>query len=242
MLHTLLRRFALGASLPRATVSFRPIASLSNNRLRTQIETCPWSFSSFVRGLITTQTTPNPNSLKFFAETQLVAAGSFDFPSSKTAEKSPLAKRLFRVTGVTGVFISNDFVTVTKIEDVSWQSIKPDIFSAISSFTESGKPAIEDGLQNDAIHQDSNDEVVQLILELLDTRIRPSVQEDGGDIVFKKFEDGIVYLKLMGSCSGCPSSLSTLKNGIENMLMHYVPEVEEVREAPPEDKDPIAQQ
>eukprot|EP00002_Diphylleia_rotans_P021581 TRINITY_DN4199_c0_g1_i1.p1 TRINITY_DN4199_c0_g1~~TRINITY_DN4199_c0_g1_i1.p1 ORF type:complete len:260 (-),score=72.48 TRINITY_DN4199_c0_g1_i1:8-787(-) len=184
----------------------------------------------FVRTFISTQKTPNPNSLKFLTGKTLTEKGPFDFQSASKASHSPIANRIFRVGGITGVFISNDYVTVTKQEDVDWSIIKPDIFAAIMDFLSSGQSAIDEKALTDSKDDSPQSETVQLILELLETRIRPSVQEDGGDIQFKKFENGVVYLRMMGSCSGCPSSSLTLKSGIENMLRHYVPEVQEVKE------------
>eukprot|EP00002_Diphylleia_rotans_P033945 TRINITY_DN7266_c0_g1_i1.p1 TRINITY_DN7266_c0_g1~~TRINITY_DN7266_c0_g1_i1.p1 ORF type:complete len:274 (+),score=65.57 TRINITY_DN7266_c0_g1_i1:61-882(+) len=190
---------------------------------------------------ISTQTTPNPNSLKFFVDKTLVDSGSYDFMNAETAKQSPLAALIFQIPGVSRVFISSNFVTVSKAEDVLWHDVKADISEAIEEFSKTNQTAVDPKLHSSALHEipsDSNvGEVAEMIMEILDTKVRPSVQDDGGDVLFKKFEDGVVYLKLMGSCSGCPSSLSTLKGGIESMLLHYVPEVKEVREAPPDEED-----
>lgn len=176
------------------------------------------------------QETPNPNSLKFLPGRSVLETGTADFSNRKAAQRSPLAKMLFKIKGVRGVFYGGDFITVTKEDDeVDWQILKPDIFAAIMDFFASEQPIISKDMEEVVAESDANDdETVAMIKELLDTRIRPTVQEDGGDIIYKGFEDGIVKLKLQGSCSSCPSSIVTLKNGIQNMLQFYVPEVLEV--------------
>ncbi|XP_027111339.1 nifU-like protein 4, mitochondrial [Coffea eugenioides] len=193
---------------------------------------------------IQTQATPNPLSLMFFPGKPVMEGGSADFPNARAAMNSPLAKALFGIDGITRVFFGSDFVTVTKSEDASWEFLKPEIFAAIMDFSTSGKPLIMDSNSLDstdtAIHEDDS-ETVAMIKELLETRIRPAVQDDGGDIEYRGFvpETGIVRLKMQGACSGCPSSSVTLKSGIENMLMHYVPEVKGVeQELDTEDEDP----
>uniref|UniRef100_A0A251UB22 Putative NFU1-like protein n=1 Tax=Helianthus annuus TaxID=4232 RepID=A0A251UB22_HELAN len=179
---------------------------------------------------IETQSTPNPLSLMFYPGKPVMEVGSADFPNARTAMGSPLAKTLYEVDGITRVFFGSDFVTVTKSEDVSWDLLKPEIFAAIMEFYSSGKPLFLDSATSastdTAIHEDDS-ETVAMIKELLETRIRPAVQDDGGDIEYIGFdpESGVVKLKMQGACSGCPSSSVTLKSGIENMLMHYVPEV-----------------
>ena len=155
--------------------------------------------------------------------------------------KSPLAKRLFRIDGVTGVFLGKDFITVTKSKGMVWQSLKPDVFSTIMDFYAEGLEAVRAGADvgaSDTTIHDDDDEVVAMVKELLETRIRPAVQEDGGDIFYVRFDEdtGIVWLRLAGSCSGCPSSSVTLKNGVENMLMHYIPEVTGVQAVEEEDE------
>ncbi|KAK2173728.1 hypothetical protein NP493_851g01025 [Ridgeia piscesae] len=179
---------------------------------------------------IQTQDTPNPNSLKFIPGTPVLESGTADFPNMKVAKTSPLAKSLFRVEGVSGVFFGTDFITVTKgSDDVCWSVLKPDVFAAIMDFFASGQPVLTaDPASVEEETYDDEDETVSLIRELLDTRIRPTVQEDGGDIIFMGFEDGIVKLKMQGSCTGCPSSTVTLKSGVQNMLQFYIPEVVEV--------------
>jgi Fe-S cluster biogenesis protein NfuA len=156
---------------------------------------------------------------------------SADFPSAESAGRSPLASALFDIEGVRGVFFGGDFVTVTKADGRDWQFLKPAILAAIMEHFTSGQPLFAAGAQSDAATSGEEDEVVAQIKELLETRVRPAVAQDGGDIVFRDFEDGVVYLHLQGSCSGCPSSTATLKAGIENLLRHYIPEVREVRAA-----------
>jgi len=191
---------------------------------------------------IQTQPTPNPLSLMFVPGKPVMESGSYEFTSPRAAMVSPLAKKLFAIDGITGVFLGSDFITVTKTEDLNWPVLKPDIFAAIMDFYSSGEPLFTDqetlAASDTAIHED-DDEVVAMIKELLETRIRPAVQEDGGDIVYRGFDpdSGTVTLKMVGACSGCPSSSVTLKSGIENMLMHYIPEVKQVIEAPPDEAD-----
>lgn len=185
---------------------------------------------------IQTQPTPNPQSLMFVPGKTVMEAGTYEFANARAAMVSPLAKRLFSIDGVTGVFLGSDFITVTKQEAYTWQVLKPDVFAAIMDHFASGEPIFTDAdtlaHSDTAIHPD-DDEVVAMIKELLETRVRPAVKEDGGDIVYKGFdaETGTLTLKMMGACSGCPSSSITLKSGIENMLMHYIPEVKQVIEA-----------
>lgn len=182
---------------------------------------------------IQTEATPNPASLKFLPGRSVLGHGTLELRSIKEAENAPLAQRLFEVDGVSGVFLGSDFVTVTK-EKGEWAHMKPAILGAIMDHYMSGVPAILDGVQVDGEDADeffgSEDaEIVGTIKELLDTRVRPAVANDGGDITFRGFKDGVVFLNMKGSCSGCPSSTATLKNGIENLLKHFVPEVTEVR-------------
>ncbi|XP_012231761.1 NFU1 iron-sulfur cluster scaffold homolog, mitochondrial-like [Linepithema humile] len=178
---------------------------------------------------IQTQDTPNPNSLKFIPGVPVLGEGrTKDFPSAKDAFCSPLAKMLFRVEGVKAVFFGPDFITITKLdEDVEWKLLKPEVFANIMDFFASGLPIMDETSQPAADTQINaeDDEIVQMIKELLDTRIRPTVQEDGGDIVFMGFEEGVVKLKMQGSCTNCPSSVVTLRNGVQNMMQFYIPEV-----------------
>ena len=181
---------------------------------------------------IQTESTPNPATLKFLPGQTVLEAGTADFPSRDTAAKSPLAERIFAVEGVEGVFLGNDFVTVTKAEGVDWDHIKPSVLGAVMEHFQSGQPVITgEGptASGHAEHDGEDAEVVGQIKELLDSRVRPAVAQDGGDITFHGFERGVVYLHMQGACAGCPSSTLTLKMGIENLLRHYIPEVTEVR-------------
>lgn len=175
------------------------------------------------------QETPNPNSVKFLPGKVVLPQGTMDFPTASVASSSPLAKRLFQIKGVKSVFFGGDFITVTKSDDnLEWSVLKPDIFAAVMDFFASGQPLVQEGFDRDAgaaQGSEGEDETVAMIRELLDTRIRPTVQEDGGDVIFMGFDDGVVKLKLQGSCTSCPSSIVTLKNGVQNMLQFYVPEV-----------------
>ncbi len=181
---------------------------------------------------IQTESTPNPATLKFLPGQTVLDIGTADFPSVEAAATSPLAARIFGVAGVTGVFFGTDFVTVTKADDTDWSHIKPAILGAIMEHYQSGA-AIMDGearaAGGHAEHTGEDSEIVAQIKELLDTRVRPAVAQDGGDITFHGFDRGIVYLHMQGACAGCPSSTLTLKMGIENLLRHYIPEVTEVR-------------
>jgi len=185
----------------------------------------------FVRSMfIQTQDTPNPQSLKFLPGcTVLEGGGTYDIPSLTAAKGSPLAKLLFRIEGVKGVFFGKDFITVTKHDDdaYEWKIMKPEIFATIMDFFTSGLPIINADVETLGATEiyDDDDDTVAMIKELLDTRIRPTVQEDGGDIVYMGFDDGVVKLKMQGSCTSCPSSIVTLKNGVQNMLQFYIPEV-----------------
>jgi len=177
---------------------------------------------------IQTEETPNPATLKFLPGRTVMESGSADFTNPNDLSRSPLAQRLFKVDGVTGVFLGADFITVTKGGDKEWYLLKPAVLGAIMEhFAAGAEVYIADG--TDAVSDEEDDEVVAQIKELLDTRVRPAVAQDGGDIVFHGFEDGIVHLHMQGACAGCPSSTATLKMGIENMLRHYIPEVNEVR-------------
>ncbi len=175
--------------------------------------------------MIYTEITPNPATLKFVTQKILLPKGSSDFPTLEAAQQSPLAKQVFELAFVTSVFISANYVTVTKGSDATWESAIPPIKKAIAAFLETGQPAIL-GL-DDATEEvvGDEDETVQRIKQLLDDNIRPAVAMDGGDVIFDSFIDGIVRLKMQGSCSGCPSSAMTLKMGIEGLLTRMVPGV-----------------
>lgn len=181
---------------------------------------------------IQTEGTPNPATLKFLPGQTVMELGTADFPTAQAATTSPLAQRLFAVSGTTGVFFGTDFVTVTKADDIEWDHIKPALLGAIMEHFQSGQPVIADGAMQaggHADHDEADEAVVGQIKELLDTRVRPAVAQDGGDITFHGFDRGVVYLQMQGACAGCPSSTMTLKMGIENLLRHYIPEVVEVR-------------
>jgi Fe-S cluster biogenesis protein NfuA len=189
---------------------------------------------------IETETTPNPATLKFLPGQQVMLAGTRDFTSDEEAAASPLADALFSLGDVTGVFYGRDFISVTAGPGVDWSMLKPQVVAMLLDHFVSGAPLFiesagngiavpgdDEGLGDDA----GTEEIVEQIKELLETRIRPAVANDGGDIVYRGFREGVVYLTMQGACSGCPSSTATLKNGIESLLKHYVPEVSEVRAA-----------
>ena len=181
---------------------------------------------------IQTEITPNPMTLKFIPGRVVMEKGTAFFPSKEKTLNSPFAKRLFKVDGVEGVFFGADFITITKNQDSEWDLIKPMILGAITDhYSSNDSIIIKKNKKNNELKDSKNldSEIVKQIKELIETRVRPAVAMDGGDIVFENYENGIVYLHMQGSCAGCPSSMATLKNGIENMLKHYVPEVTEVR-------------
>lgn len=176
---------------------------------------------------IQTENTPNPNTLKFLPGRDVMGQGTADFADEASAQRSPLATRLFVIEGVGRVFFGADFITVGKTEASDWTVLKPQVLAAIMDHYTSGAALLSDEARAAAVSEDDS-EVVAQIKELIDTRVRPAVANDGGDIIFRNFEDGVVYLHMQGSCSGCPSSTATLKHGIENMLRYYVPEVQAV--------------
>ena len=180
---------------------------------------------------IQTEQTPNPATLKFLPGCAVMGSGTANFPDRESAWRSPLAERLFQLPEVGGVFLGGDFITVTKNDDSDWYELKPAVLAVIMEHFTAGRPVLNaaEGEAGTAATEEEDDEVVSQIKELLETRVRPAVAMDGGDIIFHDFEDGVVYLHMQGSCSGCPSSTATLKAGIENMLRHYIPEVVEVR-------------
>ncbi|WP_189042448.1 NifU family protein [Aliidongia dinghuensis] len=182
---------------------------------------------------IQTEQTPNPATLKFLPGRTVLASGTANFSDAAAAARSPLATKLFGLPGVEGVFLGYDFVTVTKSNDQDWYQLKPSILGAIMESFTTGQPIMIDdhpsGGTPASTAAEGDSELVVQIKELIDTRVRPAVAQDGGDIVFHRFEDGVVYLEMHGSCSGCPSSTATLKAGIENMLRHYIPEVQAVQ-------------
>ena len=175
---------------------------------------------------IETEGTPNPATLKFLPGRDVMGAATADFASAEAAARSPLAGALFALPGVVRVFLGADFIAVTKAADGTWQALKPQVLGAIMEHFIAGRPVIEgEGADADEDIDPADAEIVAQIKELLDTRVRPAVAGDGGDIVFRGYRDGVVKLHMQGACSGCPSSTATLKHGIENMLRHYVPEV-----------------
>ena len=184
---------------------------------------------------IQTEATPNPATLKFIPGRTVLDSGTMEFTDREAAGRSPLAEKLFGVPGVTGVFYGSDFVTVTK-DDSDWQHLKPAILGAIMEHYMSGAPLMADGSVDgdadsgeDEFFDEKDAETVAQIKDLIETRVRPAVANDGGDITFRGFKDGIVYLNMKGACSGCPSSTATLQHGIQNLLRHFVPDVVEVR-------------
>ena len=181
---------------------------------------------------IQTEQTPNPQTLKFLPGKVVMEDGTAFYQNIEESVNSPFAKRLFDVEGVEGVFFGSDFITITKAQSIDWQVMKPLVLGSIMDHYNSGEETIikDEKKENNSLELNENDDdVVKQIKELLDTRVRPAVAMDGGDIIYDSFKDGVVYLHMQGACSGCPSSTATLKMGIENMLKHYVPEVQEVR-------------
>ncbi|KAB2884600.1 MAG: NifU family protein [Pseudorhodoplanes sp.] len=181
---------------------------------------------------IQTEATPNPSTLKFLPGRPVLDRGTLDIREKAQAAKSPLAERLFAIADVEGVFFGSDFIAVTKANG-EWLQLKPLILGAIMEHYMSGAPLLRDGEANGGGEQEFFDaadaETVQTIKDLIETRVRPAVANDGGDITFRGFKDGVVYLAMKGACSGCPSSTATLRHGIQNLLRHFVPEVQEVR-------------
>jgi len=182
---------------------------------------------------IQTQETPNPATVKFLPGQDIVPSGkTYDFASSANITSSPLAKRLFEVEGVARVFLGQDFVSITKYDNTDWSLLKPMVLALLMEHLSTGQSIIdESSLEADSKSSGDDGVIANQIKELLDERVRPMVAMDGGDIVFDRFEGGIVYLHMQGACSGCPSSTVTLKSGIESMLKHYIPEVIEVRQS-----------
>lgn len=184
---------------------------------------------------IQTETTPNPATLRFLPGKPVLPEGTLDMREPRGADRSPLAQALFGIEGVAGVFYGSDFITVTKTDDVDWQALKPSVLGLIMEHFTSGAPLLAAGEAHDGDEAgeffDADDsEIVDTIKDLLETRVRPAVASDGGDIKFKGFRDGTVYLAMKGSCQGCPSSTATLKHGIQNLLQHFIPEVSAVEQ------------
>lgn len=178
---------------------------------------------------IQTEDTPNPQTIKFIPGIEVLENGVLDIPSKEEAAKSPLAETLFGVDQVERVFLGRDFISVTKAPDADWKLLKPEVLAAIMDHFVAGKPVLaQEGGAESHSYDENDTPLVKQIKELIETRVRPAVAQDGGDIIYRDFQEGVVYLELRGSCSGCPSSTLTLKQGIENMLKHYVPEVQAV--------------
>ncbi len=182
---------------------------------------------------IQTEVTPNPATLKFLPGRAVLESGTLDMPSKEAAAQSPLAAALFEIPNVGGVFFGADFISITK-RDGDWQQIKPAILGAIMEHFVSGAPLLASGAESetadaDEFFDEKDAETVATIKDLIETRVRPAVASDGGDITFKGFKEGVVYLTMKGACSGCPSSTATLQHGIQNLLKHFVPDVTEVR-------------
>jgi Fe-S cluster biogenesis protein NfuA len=181
---------------------------------------------------IQTEATPNPATLKFLPGRPVLDTGTLDMRDKEAAAPSPLAQRLFEIPHVTGVFYGSDFISISKEDGGDWQQIKPAILGAIMEHYMSGAPIVAQDAANasaDEFFDAADAETVATIKDLIETRVRPAVAGDGGDITFKGYKEGVVYLHMKGACSGCPSSTATLKHGIQNLLRHFVPDVQEVR-------------
>ena len=179
--------------------------------------------------MIQTETTPNPNSLKFLSERVISAVGTEEFQKGKSKETmNPFIKELLEFKGVELVLLSKNFLSVKKTDDISWNELKPMVISHLNHYFENNQEPVLKDIKNSKISSSLEDETVEKIKDVLNTKIRPAVARDGGDIKFKSFENGIVKVELQGSCSGCPSSLMTLKQGVQNLLKHYVKEVNSV--------------
>lgn len=180
---------------------------------------------------IQTEQTPNPSTIKFIPGCEVMIRGTAEFADTASAINSPLARRLFTIKGVTKVFLGRDFIAVTKADDTDWQAVKAFVLGSIMDHFTAGLPVIENEETLAGSANENDSAAVKQIKELLENHIRPAVAQDGGDVVFHDFADGIVYLQMRGACSGCPSSSMTLKMGIERLLKHYMPEIKEVRAA-----------
>lgn len=178
---------------------------------------------------IQTEETPNPSTLKFLPQKPVMKQGTLEFSGIEKPSKSSLADDLLGIQGVERVLFGRDFISVTKTSEKEWYILKPSILGKIMEHFVSGRPLFQEGEENPRDYIENEDALSKEIREIIDTRVRPAVAQDGGDIIFDRFEEGIVYVHMHGACSGCPSSTVTLKSGIENMLKHYVPEVIEIR-------------
>ena len=188
---------------------------------------------------IQTEQTPNPATLKFLPGCEVMVSGSAEFNTEDDAEKqSPLAHKLFLISGVCGVFLSQNFISVTKQDDVEWRDLKPSILDVVMEHFTTGQPVMFEEAGQDAPKEthgnheisDLDSEIVKQIKELLDSHIRPAVARDGGDVLFHDYQDGVVYVHMQGACAGCPSSTMTLKSGVQNLLQHFIPEIVDVRQ------------
>ncbi|WWC71444.1 uncharacterized protein I206_105400 [Kwoniella pini CBS 10737] len=238
-LNLTVRSFASSSKIQMASTSSAYVGIRSNNNgLRNKAVVYDGAKQQRRTMFIQTETTPNEASLKFIPGVNVTQGGTHEFLDLRSALSSPLATRLLTIEGVTGVFFGPDFVTCSKDESLNWSILKPEIFAILMEHFSSGQSLFKEGSNDDSAQAEdtkileSDSEIVGMIKELLETRVRPAIQEDGGDIEYKGFEEsnGIVKLKLKGSCRGCSSSSVTLKNGIERMLMHYVPEVQSVEQ------------
>jgi Fe-S cluster biogenesis protein NfuA len=181
---------------------------------------------------IQTEDTPNPATQKFIPGRLVMEAGTANFPNPDAAKQTPLARNLFAINGVTGVFFGSDFVSITKSAETEWFTIKPLILESLTTYFmthEKVKVQLSESVESSTTSSSDDNDIAAEIRELIESRVRPAVAQDGGDIIFDRFENGVVYLTMQGACSGCPSSSATLKSGIENMLRYYIPEVTEVR-------------
>ena len=181
---------------------------------------------------IQTEDTPNPATQKFIPGRLVMETGTASFPTPDSAQQTPLARNLFAIKGVKGVFFGSDFISVTKSDDIEWFVIKPLILEGLTTYfmtNEKVKVELSEADCSSKSLSNDTDDISAEIRELIESRVRPAVAQDGGDIIFNRFENGVVYLTMQGACSGCPSSSATLKSGIENMLRYYIPEVTEVR-------------
>ncbi|MDD7909669.1 MULTISPECIES: NifU family protein [Pseudovibrio] len=183
---------------------------------------------------IQTEVTPNPATLKFLPGRIVLPEGTLDFRSAEEAAVSPLAESLFQIPGVVGIFFGHDFITITK-DDTDWQHLRPAILGMIMEHFMSGAEILRgdskgDGDIGEEFFDEGDEETVTMIKDLLETRVRPAVAQDGGDITFRGYKEGIVYLTMRGACAGCPSSTATLSHGIQNLMRHFIPEVQEVRQ------------
>eukprot|EP00050_Salpingoeca_kvevrii_P007200 m.294482 g.294482 ORF g.294482 m.294482 type:complete len:261 (-) comp13001_c0_seq1:891-1673(-) len=236
---------ASGLRLARASRSASHLRSLSVLALPRTGATRPLAMRSpaplLSRSMfIQTKDTPNPNSLMFLPGCDVLPTGTREFDSTEGARESPLARQLLRLDGVKSVFFASDYVSIVKDDDMSWSLLKPHVFAVLMDFFSSNQPVlIESAASSDTTPGEEDDDIVLQIKELLDTRIRPAVQEDGGDILYMGFENGIVKLKLQGACTSCPSSEVTLRHGVEQMLMHYIVEVDGVEQVEDTELDRI---